>query len=93
MGAAGTDVAMETADIVLMGNDLRLVADAYQLSKASRRMISQNLILALGVICIVSPLAIIGVADLGPAVILHEGSTIVVVLNSLRLLRWSPRRS
>ncbi len=93
MGAAGTDVAMETADIVLMGNDLRLVADAYQLSKASRRMILQNLILALGVICIVSPLAIIGVADLGPAVILHEGSTIVVVLNSLRLLRWSPRRS
>ena len=89
MGAAGTNVAMETADIVLMGNDLCLVADAYELSQASRRMILQNLLLALSVICIVAPMAAIGVAHLGLAVILHEGSTIVVVLNSLRLLRWS----
>ena len=80
---------METADIVLMGNDLCLVADAYELSQASRRMILQNLLLALSVICIVAPMAAIGVAHLGLAVILHEGSTIVVVLNSLRLLRWS----
>jgi len=92
MGAAGTDVAMETADVVLMGSDLQLLTDAVALSQASRRMIGQNLLIALGVICIVSPLAVIGVADLGPAVLLHEGSTIVVVLNALRLLRWKTGR-
>ncbi|MDP7070739.1 MAG: heavy metal translocating P-type ATPase [Phycisphaerales bacterium] len=92
MGAAGTDVAMETADVVLMGSDLQLLTDAVALSQASRRMISQNLLIALGVICVVSPLAVIGVADLGPAVLLHEGSTIVVVLNALRLLRWKTGR-
>jgi len=92
MGAAGTDVAMETADIVLMGSDLQLLTDAVALSQASRRMILQNLVIALGVICVVSPLAVIGVADLGPAVLLHEGSTIVVVINALRLLRWKTGR-
>jgi len=90
MGAAGTDVAMETADIVLMGSDLQLLSSAFALSQASRRMIRQNLLIALSVICIVAPLAVVGVADLGPAVLLHEGSTIVVVLNALRLLRWKP---
>ena len=92
MGAAGTDVAMETADVVLMGSDLQLLTDAVALSQASRRMIIHNLLIALSVICIVSPLAVIGVANLGLAVVLHEGSTIVVVLNSLRLLRWKTGR-
>ncbi|MDP6987221.1 MAG: heavy metal translocating P-type ATPase [Phycisphaerales bacterium] len=92
MGAAGTDVAMETADVVLMGSDVQLLADAVALSQASRRMITHNLLIALGVICIVSPLAVVGVAGLGPAVVLHEGSTIVVVLNALRLLRWKTGR-
>ena len=92
MGAAGTDVAMETADVVLMGSDLQLLTDAVALSQACRRMIMQNLLIALSVICIVSPLAVVGIADLGPAVILHEGSTIVVVLNALRLLRWKTGR-
>ena len=93
MGAMGTDVAMETADVVLMGSDLNLISDAYDLSRASRRMITHNLLIALSVICVISPLAVIGVADLGPAVLLHEGSTIVVVLNALRLLRWQPQRT
>ncbi len=93
MGAMGTDVAMETADVVLMGSDLNRISDAYDLSRASRRMITHNLLIALSVICVISPLAVIGVADLGPAVLLHEGSTIVVVLNALRLLRWQPQRT
>ena len=92
MGAAGTDVAMETADVVLMGSDLQLLTDAVALSQACRRMIMQNLLIALSVICIVSPLAVMGIAGLGPAVVLHEGSTIVVVLNALRLLRWKTGR-
>jgi Cd2+/Zn2+-exporting ATPase len=69
-----------------------LLTDAVALSQASRRMIIHNLLIALSVICIVSPLAVIGVANLGLAVVLHEGSTIVVVLNSLRLLRWKTGR-
>jgi Zn2+/Cd2+-exporting ATPase len=87
MGAAGTDVAIETADVVLMGHDLRRLPDAVRLGQRSRAIITQNLTLALGVIAIVAPLSALGFVTLGPAVVLHEGSTIVVVLNALRLLR------
>ncbi|MCC7204701.1 MAG: cadmium-translocating P-type ATPase [Phycisphaeraceae bacterium] len=88
MGAAGTDVAIETADVVLMGSDLDRLPEALGLSQFSRRLITQNLCIALGVICVVSPLAALGFANLGMAVVLHEGSTVVVVLNSLRILRY-----
>lgn len=88
MGAAGADVAMETADIVLMGSDLGRLPEVIGLSRQSRRIIRQNLVIALGVIGIVAPLAALGYAALGYAVLLHEGSTVVVVLNSLRLLRY-----
>ena len=84
---AASDVAIETADVVLMGSDLRRVADAVMLARRADRIITQNLVLALGVICIVAPLAALGFARLGWAVLLHEGSTIVVVVNALRLLR------
>ncbi len=87
LGAAGTQVAMETADVVLMGHDLTRLADALRLSRRARRIVIQNLIVALGVICVVAPLAAMGFTSLGLAVLLHEGSTIVVVLNALRLLR------
>ena len=52
----------------------------------SRRVIKQNLTIALGVICVLAPLAAMGVANLGIAVLFHEGSTVVVVLNAMRLL-------
>ncbi len=87
MGAAGADVAMETADVVLMGSDLHRLPEAVSLSRFSRRIIKQNLVIALGVIAAVSPLAALGFAHLGLAVLLHEGSTVVVVLNALRILR------
>lgn len=91
MGAAAghgaADVAIETADVVLMGQDLTRLADGIELARKSRRIIAQNLTIALGVIGIVAPLAALGYAGLGWAVTLHEGSTVVVVLNSLRLLR------
>jgi len=90
MGAAGTDIAMETADIALMGNDLGRLADGVLLARRTRTIITQNLIIAMGVILIVAPLGALGRADLGVAVLLHEGSTIVVVLNALRVLRWKP---
>lgn len=95
MGAAAghgaADVAIETADVVLMGQDLSRLADGIELARKSRRIIAQNLTIALGVIGVVAPLAALGFAGLGWAVTLHEGSTVVVVLNSLRLLRKTKR--
>ncbi|GAB5497174.1 MAG: heavy metal translocating P-type ATPase [Phycisphaerales bacterium] len=87
MGAAGTDVALETADVALMGTDLARLADGVMLARRTRSIVIQNLVIALGVILIVAPLGALGFAELGLAVLLHEGSTVVVVLNSLRLLR------
>jgi Cd2+/Zn2+-exporting ATPase len=91
-GAASSDVALETADVALMADDLRKLPDAIGLSRFSRRIIKQNLAIALGVIAILAPLSALGYAYLGVAVLFHEGSTVVVVLNSLRLLMYKPRR-
>lgn len=87
VGGAGSDVAIDTADIVLLSHDLRRLVDVVRLSRRARRIIRQNLAIALGVIGVVAPLAAAGFAQLSVAVLLHEGSTVVVVLNALRLLR------
>lgn len=89
VGGAGSDVAIDTADIVLLSHDLARLPDAVRLARRSRRIIAQNLAIALGVIAVVAPLAAMGYAKLSVAVLLHEGSTVVVVLNALRLLRKS----
>ena len=89
MGNAASDVAADNADIAIMGERLVSVVEAYDFARRSSLVMRENLIIALGVICIVAPLAVVGIADLGPAVVLHEGSTVVVVLNALRLLRRS----
>ncbi len=88
MGAGGTAVALETADVVLMGDDLGKLPFAIGLSRASSRIIRQNLVIALGVIALLVIASLFGVIPLSLAVVLHEGSTIVVVLNALRLLIW-----
>jgi Cd2+/Zn2+-exporting ATPase len=90
MGGAGTDVAIETADVALMADDLGKLPDAIGLSRFSRRIIKQNLVIALGVISILAPLSALGYAYLGVAVLFHEGSTVVVVLNAMRLLVYRP---
>jgi Cd2+/Zn2+-exporting ATPase len=92
MGGAGTDVAIETADVALMADDLGKLADAIGLSRFSRKIIKQNLAIALGVIAVLAPLSALGYTYLGVAVLFHEGSTVVVVLNSLRLLVWKARK-
>jgi Cd2+/Zn2+-exporting ATPase len=92
MGGAGTDVAIETADVALMADDLRKLPDAIALARFSRKIIRQNLFIALGVIALLAPAAAMGFAYLGVAVLFHEGSTVVVVLNSMRLLLFKPRR-
>lgn len=88
MGAGGTDVALETADVALMGDDLSKLPFAVALSRQSRAIIRQNLWIALGVIAILVPSTLFGFARLGVAVIFHEGSTLLVVANALRLLRF-----
>ena len=89
MGAAGSDVALETADIALMGDKLQLLPFAIGLSRKAKRIIKQNLIVSLGVVVMLIPLTILGIATIGPAVIAHEGSTLVVVFNALRLLVYN----
>jgi Cd2+/Zn2+-exporting ATPase len=88
MGAGGTDVALETADVALMGDDLSKLPFAVGLSRQARNIIRQNLWISLGVICILVPSTLFGFAKLGIVVIFHEGSTIIVCLNALRLLRY-----
>ncbi|NLR60455.1 heavy metal translocating P-type ATPase [Chitinophaga polysaccharea] len=88
MGAAGSDVALETADIALMGDKLSLLPFAIGLSRKARKIIRQNLVISLSVVAILIPLTILGIASIGPAVIAHEGSTLVVVFNALRLLAY-----
>jgi Zn2+/Cd2+-exporting ATPase len=88
MGAAGSDVALETADIALMGDKLSLLPFAIGLSRQSKKIIRQNLVISLGMVAILIPATIFGFATIGPAVAAHEGSTLVVVVNALRLLAY-----
>jgi len=91
MGAAGSDVALETADVVLMADDLEKLPYAIELSRRARRVIVQNLAIALAVIAVLVASVLIQGLPLPVAVVGHEGSTIVVVLNGLRLLSFRPR--
>jgi Cd2+/Zn2+-exporting ATPase len=86
MGAAGSAVALETAEVALMADKLNKLPFALKLSKQVNRIIRQNLWISLGMVAVLMPLTISGIATMGPAVVAHEGSTLVVVLNALRLL-------
>ena len=88
MGAAGTDVALETADVVLMSDDLTKLPYAIELSRRARKIITQNMSFALSVIVLFSLGAVFGLVPLPVGVIAHEGGTILVVMNGLRLLRF-----
>ena len=90
MGAAGSDVALETADVALMADNLDHLPLAIGLSRATRRIIRQNLWMSLGMVAFLVPATILGF-NIGPAVALHEGSTLVVVFNALRLLAYRER--
>lgn len=87
MGAAGSPLALETADVALMADNLANLPFAIGLSKKSKSVIRQNLIISIGMVFILIPLTIGGL-PIAPAVIGHEGSTMVVVLNALRLLAY-----
>lgn len=90
MGAAGSDVALEAADVALMGDDLSQLPFAIGISRATNRVIHQNLWISLGMVAILVPATLAGL-QLGAAVVFHEGSTLMVVANALRLLVWHDR--
>lgn len=88
MGSGGTDVALETADVALMGDDLAKLPFAVALSRQSRSIIRQNLFISLAVIGLLIPFTLFGFTGIGLAVFFHEGSTLIVVFNALRLLAF-----
>jgi Cd2+/Zn2+-exporting ATPase len=87
MGAAGSDVALEAADVALMGDDLGQLPFVVGLSRQTSRIIKQNLWVSLGVVAVLIPATIFGL-NIGTAVLFHEGSTLLVVINALRLLAF-----
>ncbi len=86
MGGAGSDVALETADVVLMGDDLRKLPFAVQLGRAAQSAVRTNIAVALGVAVVLIVAAVAGWVQVSQAVLLHEGSTVFVVVNGLRML-------
>ena len=88
MGGAGTAAALETADVALMGDDLGKLPFAVGLSRKARGVIRQNFSISLMVIALLILATTTGVFGIGPAVLLHEGSTLVVIANALRLLAY-----
>lgn len=91
MGAAGTDIAMETADVVLMGDQLSTIPGLLGLARHARRVLRQNLVFASGVVVVLVVAALGFALPLPLGVIGHEGSTVLVCLNGLRLLAYRPR--
>jgi len=86
MGARGSDAALEQADVVLMHDKLENFLAAFRLSQRARRVIRQNLVISLGTVVVLVSFALLGKIPLTIGVVGHEGSTVVVVMNSLRLL-------
>jgi len=86
MGARGSDAALEQADLVLMHDRLENFLTAFRLSRRARRIIRQNLVISLGTVVVLVAFALAGSIPLTVGVVGHEGSTVVVVMNSLRLL-------
>ena len=86
MGSRGSDAALEQADVVLMHDRLENFLAAFRLSQRARAVIRQNLFISLGTVVVLVSLAMLGRIPLTLGVVGHEGSTVVVVMNSLRLL-------
>ncbi|RFB73652.1 MULTISPECIES: heavy metal translocating P-type ATPase [unclassified Herbaspirillum] len=87
MGAAGTDTALETADVALMDDDLRKIPDFIRLSKKTHSVLMQNITIALGIKAVFLALALAGESSLWMAVFADMGASLIVVFNGLRLVR------
>ena len=88
LGGAGTDVALESADVVLMDDDLMKLPYAIALARKTQQIIRQNLVIAFSVMIVLFVLTLVTKLPLPLAVLGHEGSTVVVVLNGLRMLAF-----
>jgi len=86
MGARGSDAALEQADIVLMQDKIEKLLSARHISQQARRIIRQNLTISLGSVIVMAIASLFGIVPLTLGVLTHEGSTVLVCLNSLRLL-------
>ena len=83
----GTDVAVEVSDLVLMQNNLSKLVQSHNISSKMNRVIWQNIIFSMAVVAFLIVVSFLGLTDIAISVIIHEGSTLVVILNGLRLLR------
>ncbi len=88
MGGTGSDAALETADIVLLGDSLARLPFAVGLARRASRVIRQNVVISLAVSAVLVVASAVGFASIAEAVVLHEGSTLLVVGNALLLLRY-----
>ncbi len=86
MGARGSDAALEQSDVVLMQDKIEKLLSARTISKAARAIIKQNIAISLGAVIVMATASLFGIVPLTLGVLMHEGSTVVVCLNSLRLL-------
>jgi cation-transporting P-type ATPase C len=84
MGAMGTDVAIETADVALMGDDLRLLPLAFEHARRTRVIMLQNVVVSLALIAVLIPLALLGVLGLAAVVLIHEVAEVLVIANGVR---------
>lgn len=91
MGAAGSDAALETADVALMSDDIGKLAEAVQLGRRTRTVVRQNLTLSLAILVVLVPGALFGLLSLPVAVIAHEVSELVVIANGARMARGSKK--
>lgn len=92
MGAAGTDTAIETADVALMDDDLRKLPAFIELSRETFKILCQNIVFALGIKAIFFALTFLGMATMWMAVFADTGTCLIVVANGLRLLTWKPSK-
>ncbi|WP_027108406.1 heavy metal translocating P-type ATPase [Lacticigenium naphthae] len=84
----GTDVAVEVSDLVIMQNNLSKLVQAHIISTQMNRVTWQNILFSMAVVVFLVTISLLGLTDISLSVILHEGSTLVVILNGLRLLKY-----
>lgn len=90
MGAMGTDVAIETADVALMGADLRHLPQTLSHARRARRIMLQNIVLSLAIITVLIPIAALGLLGLAAVVLIHEAAEVLVILNAIRAAKTQP---
>lgn len=92
IGAAGNDVAMETADVVLLGQKLSSLIDAIRISRMAVRNMKQNIFFAIGVAVVLLVGVLLGGVTLSVGMLVHELSVLLVIINATRILRFAKRK-